>query len=395
MWVKRRHRFITNLIRSFLKFYCRIRYKCHVDKAVKYDDNFIAVCNHVTSFDQFMFPMLFKNIIYQMATADLFDRPFFGKLIKFLVNPIPKEKNKKSDLKAIKTCINVIKENGSVGIFVEGNRTFSGDLCYVDDSIAKLVKLLKKPLIICNIEGGYGIDPRWGRKLRNGKMHVSIKKRYEYDEIKDMTNEELFNLIKKGITVNNFHNPDIEFTTKTGAEYLERVVYICPKCGKIHTLYSKGNNLYCSNCDLIVKYNFDLTLTSNWNSFNFKHVNDWYNYQLDYVRKSSFENEELIYEDVAILGLSRKFKSRKKLGKGKFRLYGNRFEFITKTRKFIFDLKDVESCTILGRKKMGIYYDDKTYQIYGNKKMNLLKYMHMYYFMKNKEGDFKNEFWGI
>ena len=76
--------------------------------------------------DEFLIGILFKEQLYYMASIDLFEHAITGKLIKFLVNPILKEKNKKSDMMAIRNCLNVAKENGNICIFVEGNRTYSG-----------------------------------------------------------------------------------------------------------------------------------------------------------------------------------------------------------------------------------------------------------------------------
>ena len=117
---------------------------------------------------------------------DLFQHFFIGKLIKFLVNPIPKVKSKKSDLAAIKSCIKVARENGTICIFPEGNRTVTGKLGNIDKSIAKLAKSLKLPVILFNIHGGYGTEPRWGQGVRKGKMHCEIKKILTYDEYKDL-----------------------------------------------------------------------------------------------------------------------------------------------------------------------------------------------------------------
>ena len=394
MWRKRRHKVVTEILRFVMSIFLKLKYKITYDKKVSFPNGAIIVSNHVTAMDEFMIGLLFKEPIYYMASVDIFNHLFVGKLIKFLVNPIPKEKSKKSDLMAIRNCMNVAKEDGNICIFVEGNRTFDGNPCFIDESIAKLVKLVKKPLVICNIDGGFGTDPRWSNKLRKGKMKVSIKETYDYDELKDKSTSEVFDIIKNGITVDNinFHN---SYKSNRKAEYLERVTYICPVCKKLHTLSSKGNLLKCSSCGLEVTYNEDLSLSSNKKEFEFKYLSEWYNYQLDYVRNSSFKDNELIYKEDVKLVLSRKFKIKKKVGIGVMNFYADRFVFDLNTEIKEFFFKDIEAITILGRKKMGIYLKDETYQVLGNKRINLLKYMHMFYFNKNKIEGVNKEYWGI
>ena len=78
-------------------------------------------------------------------------------------------------MQAIRDCLRVLKEGGAVGIFPEGNRTLTGAQWEMTDSVAKFVKLSKVPLVLYNIEGGYGSDPRWGVSKRKGKMRGYVK----------------------------------------------------------------------------------------------------------------------------------------------------------------------------------------------------------------------------
>ena len=247
MWIKVRHRVIIEILRPFFTLYLKIKYKFTHDKAIKMPEGSVVLCNHTTTLDPFMLNILFKQNIYFMASKDIFNHRFTGGLIKFLVNPIPKEKGNKSDIAAIKNCMRVAKEKGCIGIFPEGNRTLSGKLGYIDFSIVKLIKALKKPLVICNISGGYPTDPRWGAKIRKGKIHASIREIYQYDEISSMDNEELYKLIVEKLTVDDYNYYPV-YKGKNTAEHLERVLYICPICGHMHSIYTKGNMIYCKDC---------------------------------------------------------------------------------------------------------------------------------------------------
>ena len=44
---------------------------------------------------------------------------------------------------------------------------------------------------------------------------------------------------------------------------------------------------------------------------------------------------------------------------------------------------------------MNIYYNNETYQVFGDKKLNLLKYMHLHYIIKNKGKEDDYEFLGL
>ena len=206
MWKKKRHEVIINVVRPVFKLYFKLKYRCSFDNTISFPEGALFISNHVTTLDPFMIGELSKEHIYYMTNTDLFDHFILGKLIEFLVKPIPKQKGKKSDLQAIRNCMKVANEGSSICIFVEGNRTFTGELCYFDDSIAKLVKVLKKPVVLCNIEGGYGIDPRFSKGISKGDMHVGIKRIIQPEELSDMMVEDLFRVIKENINVDNFQN---------------------------------------------------------------------------------------------------------------------------------------------------------------------------------------------
>ena len=394
MWKKKRHQFVIDFIRPIFKVFFKTKYNCSFDNAVSFPNGALFISNHVTTLDPFMIGILSKEHVYYMANTDLFDHFILGKAIEFLVKPIPKQKGTKSDLQAIRNCLKVANEGSSICVFVEGNRSFTGELCYFDDSISKLVKLLKKPLVICNIEGGFGTDPRFSKSSRKGKMHVGVKKIYSVEEIKEMSNEDIYAAIKEGINVDNFTYYN-QYKSNSRAMYLERVLYRCPICGKLNTLKSKKNMICCSNCGLEVNYNEDLTFTSNNENFVFKYVKDWYNYQIEELKKMPIKDETLLYEEKVTLVNPRKYKTKKKIGKGILRFYGDKLEFKFKDKVLEFKFEEIEEMAILGKKKMNFYTKDKTYQFFGDKRINMIKYLHAFYMIRNKKGGNEDGFMGI
>ena len=206
MRIKKRHRRVSNFVRPFFKVFFRMKYNLKVKTTSLPEEGSLILSNHLTSMDQFIVGVAFKEPIYYMASIDIFEHKFIGKLIDYLVAPIHKEKSKKSDLKCIKERISLGKENGHIYIFPEGNRSYSGNLCYINESIVKLAKVLKKPIVLFNIIGGYGTSPRWADNIRKGKMDAFVKRVISYEEYKDIDNDELMKIILKELDVNNFND---------------------------------------------------------------------------------------------------------------------------------------------------------------------------------------------
>ena len=51
--------------------------------------------------------------------------------------------------------------------------------------------------------------------------------------------------------------------------------------------------------------------------------------------------------------------------------------------------------TLLGKKKMNIYYQDKVLQLFKDERTNLIKYMHTFYIIKNRKDGIEDGFIGI
>ena len=146
-----------------------------------------------------------------------------------------------------------------------------------------MMKFLKIPVVIAHIEGGYGIFPRWADKRRKGRFYGVVYKVYQYDEYKDIPEEELYELICNDLMVDDT-KINQSFKSRRSAEYLERVIYNCPTCGFTHFV-SKKDILTCKTCNMTLKYNEKLEFVGVNKKAPFKNVNEWYKYQQDELFK--------------------------------------------------------------------------------------------------------------
>ena len=251
-WRKPRHRVVTALLRPLLGLYSRWRYNITIEPFREEGSRpYLIVMNHQTGFDQFFVAATFRQPIYYLATEDIFSLGWVSALIRWLVAPIPIKKQT-TDIQAVKNCIKVAREGGSICLAPEGNRTFHGKTVYMNPSIASLTKKLGLPLAIFRIEGGYGIQPRWSNVIRKGKMRSYVKRVIEPEEYRDLSGSELAQLIKEELFVDEVRVTG-EFHHPKNAEFLERAIYVCPWCG-LSTFESHGDIIHCTKCGRQVRH---------------------------------------------------------------------------------------------------------------------------------------------
>lgn len=391
---KMRYRIVTAILRVIFTVYEFLQFGCRVKKEKLPKEGAVILCNHVTTLDPVLVGLKFDKPIFYMTSKHVFQNRWIGKILKYLVNPIPKEKINKSDIASIKMCMQIAKENGSICIFAEGNRTFTGKLGYVDPAIIKLVKRLGKTLIVCNIVGGYGSEPRWCNGPRKGKIEVSIKSTYTPEQMVEMSNDALYQQVVSDMTVDEF-STGVRFKSKRRAECLESILHICPVCGKEHRLYSCKHEIRCSGCGNVVVYNEDLTLSCDNKAFPFRYVHQWYDYQLDILQGREFPAGKRIYTDEIEVYKPQMWQKKELIGKGQIQLYGDSIRFHLDSGETTLPIADVLGITLIGNKIMDIYIGDVTYRVKGSHETNLIKYMHTYYIIQNRAKGIENGLVGI
>lgn len=152
MWVKFRHKLFHFLFRLPIYIGIRIKYRFKTKKYKLPKGSHLILFNHPSNLDPLYTGLTFTRPTYFIANEDLFSLGFTSKVLNHLVAPIPKQKSMR-DTSTIRTSLKVVKEGGNIGVAPEGNRTYSGDLNYIDPSIVKFAKLLKVPVVLFTIKG--------------------------------------------------------------------------------------------------------------------------------------------------------------------------------------------------------------------------------------------------
>ena len=391
-WTKPRHRVIWALLRPFLALYARVKYGARIERFREPGPHLILF-NHQTPFDQFFVTVSFPGAVYYLATEDIFSIGWPAKLMSWCVAPIPIRKQS-TDTRAIRTMIKVAREGGAVALAPEGNRTYSGKTEYMRPTIAPLAKKLGLPIALYRIEGGYGVEPRWSDKTRRGKMSAGVARVIPPEEYAQMSDEALFDEIRQGLYVNEA-KADAEYRSERRAEYLERAVYVCPLCG-LSEFRSEGNEIECRRCRRRVRYGLDKRLEGVDFAFPFAFVNDWYEYQKNYVNRLDLTQHTAapLFRDRArvsrVIPCERKAPLRKDAA---LALYGDRVEI---DGDWTLPFAGITAAAALGRNKLNLYHGGEIYQFKGDKRFNALKYVNLYHRYKNMtQGDEHGEFLGL
>ena len=241
------YRIMVLILRPFLPL--RYNITKNNSEILKREDPYLIIGNHVMADDPIIINSHSNRLIRYIASDTNYDT-YWKKFFLNLGGAIPFSKGNK-DFKAVKQLLRLSKADKPVGIYPEGGRCWSGETEEIIYSTAKLIKMLRIPVYSAIIKGGYLKKPRWAQHYRKGKIFLDYEVLFEKKQIKKMSEEEIYEQMKNGIYHNEYEwqrKNKIKFKGKNKAEHIERLLYMCPKCKGIDTIYSQGDLFSCKSC---------------------------------------------------------------------------------------------------------------------------------------------------
>ena len=268
--------------------------------------------------------------------------------------------------------LQIIQEGGSVGVFLEGNRTYAEFQYWVSPTFIRFLRQAKVKVLLFTFHGGTGSMPRWARKPRKGKFYGDIAREIPYEEYANWSDEEFLKIIMDSIRVFDSETGK-KYASPIRAEYLEKFLFVCPVCGKKDHLRSEGSHIHCDACGLDVEFGEDLHLHSENPNFTFSTLNEWYEYSKKWVRE--YEPEEIIFEDEGKLLQYRHFEKKITLFEGKAVLTPTEFRFGNR----VIPVSLISSASPFSGGKLIFSDGEKDYIFAGHERFNPVKYVLMFH----------------
>jgi 1-acyl-sn-glycerol-3-phosphate acyltransferase len=173
----------------FLWFAVMYRYRAWGVRRVPRAGPVLFVSNHQSFFDPIIVGLgAHHRQFYALARSGLFKNPVLGWLIRSL-NAISVEQGT-SDTRAMRWCVEVLRQGQALLVFPEGSRTWSGRTEHFESGTMLLIKRARPTIVPVAIEGGCDVWPR-GRALPRlrGTLGVRYGEPIEADRLLAMGHE--------------------------------------------------------------------------------------------------------------------------------------------------------------------------------------------------------------
>ncbi len=250
---------------------------------------YVLLCNHNAFLD---FKVATKAIFPKRANYVVAIDGFIGRegLLRN-VGCICKRKFT-NDITLVKQLKQVI-DNGDIAvIYPEARYSLCGTTAVLPESLGKLCKLLKVPVVTMICHGHHVNSPFWNlhdRKIKPTEAEMTCI--FTPEELAAASYEEVNQKI-----LEMFQYDDYQWQKERGlkvkyqgrAEGLHKVLYQCPVCRKEYRMNSKSTKLFCEACGSSWTMSELSELSFDGDAANapltFSHIPDWYEWERANVR---------------------------------------------------------------------------------------------------------------
>lgn len=158
-----------------------------------------------------------------------------------------------NDMDLVRNIKRCMERKGILVLYPEARYANVGTVSKIPMSVAKLIKLLKVPVVVINMKGNYLLSPIWNLERRkNVKLSTTLSQVLTKEQVQSLSPEEILSIVEEHLFYDEYawqEEQGIKITNKNRAKGLHLPLYQCPICKTEFAMDSEGTKLFCKNCN--------------------------------------------------------------------------------------------------------------------------------------------------
>ena len=262
---------------------------------------YLLLSNHMYFIDFMLCAMgTFPHRVNNVVNIDgYYRRPWLMELIGAICT-----RKFTTDVHLVKSIRKVLQRGDVLCMYPEARYSPCGTLAYLPDSLGKLIRMNKVPVVVMVHHGNHLNSPFWNfRKKRAVPLYTTMTKVLTPEQIENMTVAQINETIRSAMAYDDYRyqkENGIRITEPYRAEGLHKVLYQCPNCLTEHEMDSKGTEIFCTHCHKRWNLNEDGTLSALDGDTEFSHVPDWFFWEKEQVRQQIDKGEYVFCDEVDV-----------------------------------------------------------------------------------------------
>ena len=217
-----------------------------------------------------------------------------------------------TDIHLVKSIRKVLQRGDILAMYPEARYSPCGTLAFLPDSLGKLIKMNKVPVVAVVHHGNHLYAPFWNfRSKRKVPLHTTLKLILTPEDIASMTVQQINAKLRQELQYDDYRyqkENGIRIAESCRAEGLHKVLYQCPHCHAEFKMDSKGTELFCTSCGK--RWNWEETgeLRAMGGETEFDHIPDWFQWEREQVRQQIEQGEYSFCDEVEVFSLPRVYR---------------------------------------------------------------------------------------
>lgn len=205
-----------------------------------------------------------------------------------------------NDIHLVKSIRRVVQNGDILCLYPEARYTPIGTTAFLPESLGRLVKMNKVPLVVVTHHGNHLYSPFWAyANKRKVPMRTVFRQVLTAEQVASMSVDEINAAIREAMQYDEYRYQQengILITEKYRAEGLHKVLYQCPHCHSEFSMDSKGAEIFCKHCGKRWFLEENGKLRALEGETEFDHIPDWFEWERAQVRQQ-IERGEYLYKD--------------------------------------------------------------------------------------------------
>lgn len=383
-----RSKIVISIMRTLIKVPA-VKILKFSDKEVRIKDKpYLIFANHSDTIDPAYIIKTTKHYVRFVMSDHVMRMGLIGKLYNFLDAPIVFEREKGTDA-LYKSIVDNIKAGINVAMYPEGALTSTGETGFISKRNAALIKECDCTFVTYRGRGGYLKKPRWAKSSRKGPIFGEVVNIYSKEQIRAMSEEELYEHIIEDLYVNIYdeqRKEPLAYIGEDPAEHAEIILYGCPRCKSIGQLRTKGREIFC---DCGFKAEIDDFGFWHGENMEFDNIPEWDRFQkklLKEITDRTKDTNELLFRDDKQQIYSIKDGESTTLSEdGKLELFADRVVITADNGEITIPLNDINSVKTSSKMNILLVTEEGYFEIKSSYPRSATKYIVAIRYLQGKE----------
>jgi hypothetical protein len=190
-----------------------------------------------------------------------------------------------------------------LALYPEARYSYCGINSVLPESLGKLIKLFKVPVVTFIQHGNYLSQPVWNLEKRKCRIEATMTRIFTPEEIEKASVADINRVLGDVFQYDEYRwqkEQGIVIDHPNRAKGLHHILYQCPHCLAESTMDSNKDEIWCTACGKHWKMGVLGEMEAVTGETEFSHIPDWFEFQRAFVRRQVEEGSYFFMDQVIV-----------------------------------------------------------------------------------------------